>query len=573
VYMTYLRAWGPGLLLPVLYLAIALFDRSVLVSQNFWLSFWSERTLEWQRREAVAASSDRGQQFPSTFYMTMYFSFGIFAMAVQAVRATMLVVATLNASQVRAHPVARRRACTPRRLFHNAQRLPAAVECACEAGMRPYSVWHRRTWRLGAAPAGTLHVPRHMLGALQVLHDRLVDKVLSLPMAFFDTQPSGRLCNRFTRDVEATDVNLQGTISSFTTCISSVAMAVLVVGGITRGAVLAAIAPLSFVYRSIQVYYLATSRELKRLDSIALSPIFSNFTETLAGLMTVRAFRKQVRCAPHAHACAPASLGTRMHVRRCPKRRKEPAAPALQDAMRGAFMHACGGPAAGQPLHAVFLRAAEWQRWRSSAERLLATLAMCSGPEAQGKPTAELVRLPGCAARAAARMQEAFSRHNEALMDSSARVWWPIQVGNRWLSIRLELMGQSVVLVTAASVSLFIGHSGLAGLALTSALSVVGLMNWATRQGTELEMGMNSVERMTEYLQHTSERAAVVPGNRCAPAQCMACMHHASSIRTLPRRAPTPPPRLAARAAHHAVTAPRLCAGLPHTGQRLARWR
>ena len=112
-------------------------------------------------------------------------------------------------------------------------------------------------------------------------------------------------------------------------------------------------------------------------------------------------------------------------------------------------------------------------------------------------------------------MQSDFSRTNEKLLNSSARVWWPIQVCNRWLSIRLELTGQTIVLATALFVSLFISNSGLAGLALTSALSIVGLMNWATRQGTELELGMNSVERMSEYLSFESERPAIIPSNRC----------------------------------------------------------
>ena len=114
------------------------------------------------------------------------------------------------------------------------------------------------------------------------------------------------------------------------------------------------------------------------------------------------------------------------------------------------------------------------------------------------------------------RMQADFTATNENLLDSSARVWWPIQVGNRWLSIRLELMGQSIVLATALFVSLFITNSGLAGLALTSSLSVVGLMNWVTRQGTELELGMNSVERMSEYLKYDSERPAIMHDNRYA---------------------------------------------------------
>lgn len=58
-------------------------------------------------------------------------------------------------------------------------------------------------------------------------------------------------------------------------------------------AVLFVAVPLIFVYIRVQNLYLAANRELKRLDSIALSPIFSKFSETLSGLVTVRAFGKQ----------------------------------------------------------------------------------------------------------------------------------------------------------------------------------------------------------------------------------------------------------------------------------------
>lgn len=41
---------------------------------------------------------------------------------------------------------------------------------------------------------------------------------------------------------------------------------------------------------AVQRYYRATSRELKRLDSVARSPIFTHFTDTLEGASTIRAF-------------------------------------------------------------------------------------------------------------------------------------------------------------------------------------------------------------------------------------------------------------------------------------------
>lgn len=59
--------------------------------------------------------------------------------------------------------------------------------------------------------------------------------------------------------------------------------------------------------------------------------------------------------------------------------------------------------------------------------------------------------------------------------------------------------------------------AGLAGLALTSALSLCGLMNWMVRMTTELEVNMNSVERVLEYTVCEPEAPAVVPGRRPLP--------------------------------------------------------
>ena len=75
-------------------------------------------------------------------------------------------------------------------------------------------------------------------------------------------------------------------------CLASALGALAVVLFVTP-AILAVAVPLGFGYLRVQNLYIATNRELKRLDSIALSPIFSKFSETLSGLITLRAFRKQ----------------------------------------------------------------------------------------------------------------------------------------------------------------------------------------------------------------------------------------------------------------------------------------
>jgi ABC-type multidrug transport system fused ATPase/permease subunit len=43
----------------------------------------------------------------------------------------------------------------------------------------------------------------------------------------------------------------------------------------------------------LQKYYLATSRELTRLDSITKAPVIDHFSETISGVMTIRSLRKQ----------------------------------------------------------------------------------------------------------------------------------------------------------------------------------------------------------------------------------------------------------------------------------------
>jgi ATP-binding cassette subfamily C (CFTR/MRP) protein 1 len=47
------------------------------------------------------------------------------------------------------------------------------------------------------------------------------------------------------------------------------------------------------ILNSYHRYYLATSRELKRLDAVSKSPIFTWFSESLAGISTIRAFNQQ----------------------------------------------------------------------------------------------------------------------------------------------------------------------------------------------------------------------------------------------------------------------------------------
>lgn len=55
------------------------------------------------------------------------------------------------------------------------------------------------------------------------------------------------------------------------------------------------VVPMIALYTFTQRFYVATSRELKRLESVSKSPIYSHFSETLTGVVTIRAYGDQAR--------------------------------------------------------------------------------------------------------------------------------------------------------------------------------------------------------------------------------------------------------------------------------------
>lgn len=134
-----------------------------------------------------------------------------------------------------------------------------------------------------------------MLGCLRAgntLHKNLLSSVIRLPMSFFDTNPSGRIINRFSKETSALDFNLPNIVRSLLSCFTQVVATLLVIMISTPVASVVLI-PIMVVYYLIQVVYVATSRQIKRIESVAKSPIYSHFSESISGVSVIRAFKKQ----------------------------------------------------------------------------------------------------------------------------------------------------------------------------------------------------------------------------------------------------------------------------------------
>ncbi|XP_046432670.1 ATP-binding cassette sub-family C member 4-like [Neodiprion fabricii] len=128
---------------------------------------------------------------------------------------------------------------------------------------------------------------RICMNANRNLHNSMFANLLQATMRFFQTNPSGRILNRFSKDVGTMDEQLPITmldaLQIFTLTLGTFAM-VSIVNPLT-------IIPLVIVgglFYVIRIYYLRTAQNIKRLEGLAKSPVFSHVSSTLDGLTTIR---------------------------------------------------------------------------------------------------------------------------------------------------------------------------------------------------------------------------------------------------------------------------------------------
>ncbi|PVD27667.1 hypothetical protein C0Q70_12834 [Pomacea canaliculata] len=122
------------------------------------------------------------------------------------------------------------------------------------------------------------------------LHSRLLASVLHSPMLFFDTTPVGRIINRFSLDIETIDNILPKHINDSLT-LGMMILTTIIVISISTPPFIILVVPLLVFYYFVQSFYIPTSRQLKRMESVTHSPIYVHFSETISGGATIRAYR------------------------------------------------------------------------------------------------------------------------------------------------------------------------------------------------------------------------------------------------------------------------------------------
>ncbi|KYB25509.1 putative multidrug resistance-associated protein lethal(2)03659-like Protein [Tribolium castaneum] len=182
----------------------------------------------------------------------------------------------------------------------------------------------------------------------------------------------------------------------------------LVVISVSTPIFIAVIVPIGILYYFIQRFYVATSRQLKRLESVSRSPIYSHFGETITGVQAIRAFREQDR----------------------------------------------------------------------------------------------------------------FIKESEHRVDVNQVCYYPSIISNRWLAVRLEMIGNLIIFFAALFSVLGRDESqnaGLVGLSVTYSLQITQTLNWLVRMTSDVETNIVAVERIKEYGEAPQEAPWEIPNKAPSP--------------------------------------------------------
>uniref|UniRef100_A0A8C2ZTD2 ATP binding cassette subfamily C member 12 n=1 Tax=Cyclopterus lumpus TaxID=8103 RepID=A0A8C2ZTD2_CYCLU len=127
------------------------------------------------------------------------------------------------------------------------------------------------------------------LNASTKLHNTMFKKIFSSPMSFFDTTPTGRILNRFSKDQEEVDSVLPLNMDPFLQFALIVLFTIITISAVFP-LMLAAVVLMGALFALILFIFQRSIRHMKRMENISRSPCISLTTSTLQGLSTIHAY-------------------------------------------------------------------------------------------------------------------------------------------------------------------------------------------------------------------------------------------------------------------------------------------
>ncbi|ETW10489.1 hypothetical protein H310_00781 [Aphanomyces invadans] len=147
----------------------------------------------------------------------------------------------------------------------------------------------------------TLSIYASGIRASRTMFDQMTSSLLRAPMQFFDTNPLGRVLNRYSNDMNTVDMGLPFGLSglSATTFITLFSLGTMIYVIQYMGVFLV---PLLYAYASIGRYYVQPAREMERVNKTTKSPLLNLISESIEGVLVIRAFgAKQMRRFQRLH--------------------------------------------------------------------------------------------------------------------------------------------------------------------------------------------------------------------------------------------------------------------------------
>ncbi|KAJ3693838.1 hypothetical protein LUZ60_009318 [Juncus effusus] len=132
------------------------------------------------------------------------------------------------------------------------------------------------------------------LRASRAFFKEFMDSVFGAPMVFFDSTPSGRIMTRASSDMSTLDFDIPYTLTFVISGTIEVTGTLIIMVSVTWQ-ILVIVLPAILLILYIQRYYIASARELVRINGTTKAPVVNFASESNLGSFTIRAFESVQR--------------------------------------------------------------------------------------------------------------------------------------------------------------------------------------------------------------------------------------------------------------------------------------